>query len=769
MVPGVSDLVFMIRSARSQINESAHGSNTYSYKPGEHIVVGEISAKHPSIVYWHDVDCANAHSLEQHSQVLACNGAKEEVAMKYFVLDDISPRAIEVLGHNLGIDPAVFLQHLHQSLEGCPIESFNAVSLPTTGLTISPQPISTRAVMSPFAIRDMRSRFEKDQTHMVVCPADMYVVPTSDMYQRGVPIICSAFKERQLQRVPRWNSPTFDHAIVCQLGRRSFMMPSICDDFGPYLPVWPKPGDEAVKSHTPFQRITLDRSDHVILHVPGKTEVPAGKMPFAACNSKLLNFPVLVFRTPSVWNQPIDASDLESVHRELSGSKERWKVLGSPDHFQFNPIPNFVDMSPIGLHHASASNGGVDSNPQTPPRESGSTLGRLLGFWPNLALCKALTDWHMRCTGEDVLLKKVATPAHIYFLERALSRLRTVTDEDYKRVYDQCANDKLEADEKRRLLDYCRTRATRWERLELSNSRMLEEVRKSICQESEAAQESLKLCCDQVQCLAGLVEDQLRKTKEFVSLQLEQIAADQQRQLMHNQIELSQVQIAESRKAIQQAETMRKLTILAFVFIPASTICSFFGMNVKELDNYPRIWVFVTTLSLVIALVLMIATADGLLNLLMRIFAAMPVRPRGGEPDISQTRRWTAVFFFRAVHIPFALIWQAVLAMIGKWKLFVSQGRAYRTGYQDPDRLSDNESRNEAKDTHLYVQKGALTSWRAKEKLNDYRRSWTEFWKNLAGKKQNNAASNLPVSSDLFPAPNYITGAGVRSLTELHQ
>lgn len=149
---------------------------------------------------------------------------------------------------------------------------------------------------------------------------------------------------------------------------------------------------------------------------------------------------------------------------------------------------------------------------------------------------------------------------------------------------------------------------------------------------------------------------------------------------MHNQIELSQMQIAECRKAIQQTETTRKLTIPAFVFILASTLCSFFGMNVQELDNHPRIWVLFTTLILVVALILTIAAADGQPNFLMGIFAAMPVLPRGGEPDVSQTRRSTAAFFFRAVHTPFALIWQAVLATIGKWKLFVSQGRAYRTG-----------------------------------------------------------------------------------------
>jgi hypothetical protein len=37
------------------------------------------------------------------------------------------------------------------------------------------------------------------------------------------------------------------------------------------------------------------------------------------------------------------------------------------------------------------------------------------------------------------------------------------------------------------------------------------------------------------------------------------------------------------------------------------------------------------------------------------------------------------------------------------------------------------ESRNEAKDTRLYVQKGALVSYRAKGNLDDDRRSWMEF------------------------------------------
>lgn len=759
-IPGVSDIVSLIGAKRSQIFGSEPRSTPYSYTTGEHIVVGEISAKDPNIVYWHDIDCANAHSLEQHSQILACTGAPEEVTMRYFLMDDISERAIEVLGQNLKIDASVFLKHLHQGLEGCPVENIYGVPHAATGYTVSA--LSTRTVNSPFAIREIFSHFRYDQTHMVICPTDMFVVPTNDRPARRVPIICSDFEERQLQRVPRSNTTFFHRDIVCELGRRSFMMPSICEDFEPYLPLWPTPGDEATEYYTPVQRVTIDRSDHVIIHIPGDTEIPTGMMSSTVCLGQLMKVPVLILRTASAWNRAIQASDLGSVHQALSDNREQWKVLRSPDYFQSSPVPGFADRYTPSL--TSVSDGEANGRPPK-PREFGSNSSQRVELNSNLALSKVLVDWHIRCTEKNVLLQKAATPAQIYFLERALSRLRTVTEEDYKRAYDQCGKDKLQIEEKRRLLDYCRTRATKWERLTLSNSRMLDEICRSICLESEAAQKSLKLCCEQIQCLVRLIEDQLHKTKEFVSLQLEHIAADQQRELMHNQIALSQVQIAESRKAIQQTETMRKLTILAFVFIPTSTICSFFGMNVKEMDQHPRIWVFFATLILVIALVLMIATADGLLNFLMRIFAAMPVRPRIGEPDVSQTRWWTAMLLYKVVHIPFALVWKAALATSRKWKLLLSQGGAYRTGYRDPDRLNDGETRNEATETTIYTQKGSLMSFRLERTLKGYQVRWREFWQTSAKRRQINAAFNWQVSND---PPDYVTGVGVRPRTEIH-
>lgn len=93
---------------------------------------------------------------------------------------------------------------------------------------------------------------------------------------------------------------------------------------------------------------------------------------------------------------------------------------------------------------------------------------------------------------------------------------------------------------------------------------------------------------------------------------------------MQNQIALSEIQIQESRKAIEQTETVRKLIMLAFIFIPTSTICSFFGMNVKEMDNHPRIWIFFASLLVVLAITVTIATAEPLLKLLMRLLPPCP-------------------------------------------------------------------------------------------------------------------------------------------------
>lgn len=263
---GIDDLVSLVRGIRWDLRGVEPRNPRSAYVSGEHIVVGEILKKDSSYtVHWHDVNCADAHSLQQHSQILAGAGNTQEVAVRYLIMDDFSPRAAEVLGNNFGIDPSVIAEHLHQSLTGCPIENF----------PMRVDPIPSRAVQTPFAFRTLRSRSEKDQTSMVVCPTDMHVVPDDDMLGR-VPIIRATFEEHQLQRVPRSSGSNFEEQIIYQLGLRSFMRPSINEDFGPFLPLAPVPGDISPRS-TPFQRITLDRTDHVILHIPGHVEIPTGK------------------------------------------------------------------------------------------------------------------------------------------------------------------------------------------------------------------------------------------------------------------------------------------------------------------------------------------------------------------------------------------------------------------------------------------------------------------------------------------------------------
>lgn len=77
---------------------------------------------------------------------------------------------------------------------------------------------------------------------------------------------------------------------------------------------------------------------------------------------------------------------------------------------------------------------------------------------------------------------------------------------------------------------------------------------------------------------------------------LKSILADLERMLnkriQNLQLKMTNVQIEESRTAIRQAETVKRLTTLAFIFIPISATCSAFGMNIQELaDRPPPVWV----------------------------------------------------------------------------------------------------------------------------------------------------------------------------------
>ncbi|KAF7936313.1 uncharacterized protein EAE98_002532 [Botrytis deweyae] len=53
---------------------------------------------------------------------------------------------------------------------------------------------------------------------------------------------------------------------------------------------------------------------------------------------------------------------------------------------------------------------------------------------------------------------------------------------------------------------------------------------------------------------------------------------------------VGRLSLIESRKSIQQSDTLGKLSILAFIFLPISLVTSFFGMNINELIGSGASW-----------------------------------------------------------------------------------------------------------------------------------------------------------------------------------
>lgn len=53
--------------------------------------------------------------------------------------------------------------------------------------------------------------------------------------------------------------------------------------------------------------------------------------------------------------------------------------------------------------------------------------------------------------------------------------------------------------------------------------------------------------------------------------------------------------LTESRKATEQACSVTRLTLLAFLFLPLSFTTSFFGINFRELDEGLNLWIWAAT------------------------------------------------------------------------------------------------------------------------------------------------------------------------------
>ena len=115
---------------------------------------------------------------------------------------------------------------------------------------------------------------------------------------------------------------------------------------------------------------------------------------------------------------------------------------------------------------------------------------------------------------------------------------------------------------------------------------------------------------DRIKAITTKTETQLQRTEKVLTGRIDQSFRDLQ-------ITLAKTQLEESRKAIKQADTVARLTILAFVFIPISAVCGFFGMNITEVaaDGGFSFWVFGTTMGTVLAMTLLLAFADSIYSL----------------------------------------------------------------------------------------------------------------------------------------------------------
>ena len=124
---------------------------------------------------------------------------------------------------------------------------------------------------------------------------------------------------------------------------------------------------------------------------------------------------------------------------------------------------------------------------------------------------------------------------------------------------------------------------------------------------SPAFNDYVKKELSRVKAITTKTECQLQQTEKVLTERIDQNFRDLQ-------ITLAKTQLEESRKAIKQADTVARLTILAFVFIPISAVCGFFGMNIIEVaaDGGFSFWIFGTTMGTVLAMTLLLAFADSI-------------------------------------------------------------------------------------------------------------------------------------------------------------
>lgn len=98
---------------------------------------------------------------------------------------------------------------------------------------------------------------------------------------------------------------------------------------------------------------------------------------------------------------------------------------------------------------------------------------------------------------------------------------------------------------------------------------------------------------------------------------------------------MNDMNLAESKRAIAQAEGVKRLTFIAFVYIPLSFTTSFFGMNVRQLGSgVTPIWVWVASSVFVLVLTVMVFFLDtGFIGRLRSLRRSVNMRLKGEKSD----------------------------------------------------------------------------------------------------------------------------------------
>lgn len=104
--------------------------------------------------------------------------------------------------------------------------------------------------------------------------------------------------------------------------------------------------------------------------------------------------------------------------------------------------------------------------------------------------------------------------------------------------------------------------------------------------------------------------------------------------VLETQVTLQNLQLEESRKAIQQADTIKRLTILAFIYIPIQTAAGIFSFHVREFDTKPSVWGWALLVVVLLVATISAAVWHRVTNLLRRL-----------EPSFIRQRHPTQVDF----------------------------------------------------------------------------------------------------------------------------